>query len=65
LSLDTGKAQPASGRSRAGKRAMAVTAAAAAAIVLTAGVLTACGRSPARPPSGDSLSDAQIARIRG
>jgi hypothetical protein len=35
---------------------MAVTAAAAAAIVLTAGVLTA---------RGITLSDAQIARIRG
>ena len=56
MSLDTGKAQPPSGTSRAGKRAMAVTAAVAAAIVLTAGDLTACGIT---------LSDAQIARIRG
>jgi len=56
LSLGTGKAQPPSGRSRAGKRAIAVTAAAAAAIVLMARVLTACGIT---------LSDAQIARIRG
>jgi hypothetical protein len=37
---------------------MAVTAAAAAAIVLTAGVLTACGRGPAGPPSGVSLAGA-------
>jgi phosphate transport system substrate-binding protein len=56
LSLDTGKAQPPFGRSRAGKRAMAVTA--AAATVLTATVLTACGSSPARPPSGVSLAGA-------
>ena len=54
MSLDAGKAQPPSGRSREGKRAMAVTA--AAAIVLIAGVLTA---------RGITLSDAQIARIRG
>ena len=58
MSLDAGKAQPASGRSRSGKRAMAVTAAAAAAIVLTAGVLTACGSSPGSPPSGVSLAGA-------
>jgi len=58
LSLDTGKAQPPSGRSRVGKRAMTVTAPAAAAIVLTAGVLTACGSSPGSPPSGVSLAGA-------
>ena len=58
LSLDAGKAQPPSGRSRAGKRATAVTAAAAAAVVLTAGVLTACGSSPGSPPSGVSLAGA-------
>ena len=45
MSLDAGKAQP-FGRSRAGKPAMAVSAAAAAVIVLTA-----CGSSPgSRPP---------------
>ena len=64
MSLGTGKAQPPSGRSRAGKRAMAVTAASAAAYVLTAGVLTARGFQPL-PPSVITLSDAQIARIRG
>ena len=37
---------------------MAVTAAGAAAIVLTAGVLTACGSSPGSPPSGVSLARA-------
>src|SRR5436309_1351115 len=56
LSLDAGKAQPPSGRRRAGKRAMAVTAAAGAVMVLTAGVLTACGSSPGSPPSGASLA---------
>ena len=58
MSLGTGKAQPPFGRSRVGARAMAVTAAAAAAMVLTTGVLTACGSSPARPPSGVSLAGA-------
>jgi ABC-type phosphate transport system substrate-binding protein len=99
--LDTGKAQPPSGRSRAGKRATAVTA--AAAIVLTAAqaypiinyeyaVVNASQPSATRaqdlrafltwavtsgtaqlakvhfqplPPSVITLSDAQIARIRG
>ena len=58
MSLDTGKAQPPFGRSRAGSRGMAVTAAAAAATVLTAGALTACGSSPGSPPSGVSLAGA-------
>jgi phosphate transport system substrate-binding protein len=56
--MDAGKAQPPSGRRRAGKRAMAVTSAAAAVIVLTAGVLTASGSSPGSPPSGVSLAGA-------
>jgi hypothetical protein len=78
--LGTGKAQPPSGRSRAGKRATAVTA--AAAIVLTAGVLSylnaqdpagwsssLIGTTVAWPRKAGALgaagSDAQIARIRG
>jgi phosphate transport system substrate-binding protein len=42
---------------------MAVTAAAAAAIVLTAGALTARGSSPGSPPSGVSLAGAAAAAV--
>ena len=50
MSLDTGKAQPPFGRSRAGTRVLVVTAAAAAAVVLAA-----CGSSPGGPPPDISL----------
>ena len=53
MSLDAGKAQPPFGRSRAGKPAMAVSVAAAAAPALPL------------PPSIITLSDAQIAKIKG
>ena len=56
LSLDTGKAQPPFGRSRAASRAMAVTAAAARLATVTFQPL---------PPSLITLSEAQIARIKG
>ena len=54
MSLDTGKAQPPFGRSRAGKPAMALTVAAAAAVV----VLTACGSSPGSRPPDAAQADA-------
>jgi hypothetical protein len=60
LSLGTGKAQPPFGRSRAAIRAVAVTAAAAAAAARLATV-----NFPPLPPSLITLSEAQIARIKG
>jgi phosphate transport system substrate-binding protein len=56
LSLDAGKAQPPSGRSRAGKRAMAVTAAAAAPIVLTARAIQAALASFTNTPASETIS---------
>ena len=56
MSLGTGKAQPPFGRSRVGARAMAVTAATAAAIILTA-----CGSRPGHPPSDVSSAGAAAA----
>lgn len=53
MSLDTGKAQPPFGRSRAGTRVLAVTVAAVAAVVLAA-----CGSSPGGSPSDVSLAGA-------
>jgi len=60
LSLGTGKAQPPFGRSRAAIRAVAVTAAAAAAAARLATV-----NFQPLPPSLITLSEAQIARIKG
>ena len=60
MSLDTGKAQPPFGRSRAAIRAVAVTAAAAAAAARLATV-----NFQPLPPSLITLSEAQIARIKG
>lgn len=54
--MDTGKAQPPFGRSRAGSAAMAVTAAPARLATVNFQLL---------PPSVIMLSDAQIVRIRG
>jgi hypothetical protein len=70
VSLDAGKAQLPFVSAIAGKPAIALTVAAAAVVVLTA-----CGSSPgSRPPDAAlaarpypiiTLSDAQIAKIRG
>ena len=60
MSLGTGKAQPPFGRSRAAIRAVAVTAAAAAATARMATV-----NFQPLPPSLITLSEAQIARIKG
>ena len=62
MSLGTGKAQPPFGRSRAAIRAVAVTAAAAAAAA--AARLATVNFQPL-PPSLITLSEAQIARIKG
>ena len=56
MSLGTGKAQPPFGRSRAASRAMTATAAAARLATVHFQPL---------PPSIITLSEAQIARIKG
>jgi len=56
--LGTGKAQPPFGRSRAASRAVAVAVTAAAARLATVNF-------PPLPPSLITLSEAQIARIKG
>ena len=73
MSLGTGKAQPPFGRSRAASRAMAVTAATRAqdlrafltwAVSSGTAQLATVNFQPL-PPSIMTLSDAQIARIKG
>ena len=65
LSLDAGKAQPPFGTGRAGGRAMAVTAAAAAWAVTSGTAQVARVNFQPLPPPVVTLSHAQIARIRG